>query len=229
MVAVRILIVEDDRKVRAALERGLREEQYAVDSCGTGPEALELADLYPYDLIVLDLMLPGLDGLAVCRELRRQGLWMPVLMLTARDTLKDKITGLTEGADDYLTKPFSFEELLARIRALFRRSRDFRPGSLSVADLEIDPVRRIVKRGGRRIDLTGKEYALLEYLVRNKDRVVSSTMVLEHVWDMNYEGSGNVVNVFLNRLRDKIDRGAERKLIRTVRGHGFTVGEIDEN
>ena len=229
MGAVRILIVEDDRKVRAALERGLREEHYAVDSCASGPEAVELAGLHPYDLVVLDLMLPGLDGLAVCREFRRQGLWMPVLMLTARDTLKDKIAGLTEGADDYLTKPFSFEELLARIRALFRRSQEYRVGALVAADLEVDPVRRTVTRAGRRIVLTGKEYALLEYLIRNKDRVVSSTMILEHVWDMNYEGSGNVVNVFINRLRDKIDRDQSRKLIRTVRGHGFTVGEPDEN
>jgi DNA-binding response OmpR family regulator len=229
MGAMRLLVVEDDRKVRAFLEKGLREEQYAVDSCATGPEAIDLAAIHPYDLVILDVMLPGRDGFSVCREFRDQGLWMPVLMLTARDALKDKINGLSEGADDYLTKPFSFEELLARIRALFRRSQEYRVGRLAAADLEIDPVRRSVTRAGKRIVLTGREYALLEYLVRNKDRVVSSTMILEHVWDMNYEGTGNVVNVFINRLRDKIDKGAAKKLIRTVRGYGFTVGETDEN
>jgi len=229
MKIMRLLIVEDDRKVRAFLEKGLREEHYAVDSCATGLEAIDLVGLNPYDLVILDVMLPGRDGFSVCREFRDQGLWMPVLMLTARDSLKDKINGLSEGADDYLTKPFSFEELLARIRALFRRSQEYRVGRLVVADLEIDPVRRMVARAGKRIILTGREYALLEYLIRNKDRVVSSTMILEHVWDMNYEGTGNVVNVFINRLRDKIDKGAPKKLIRTVRGYGFTVSETDEN
>jgi len=229
MNVMRLLIVEDDRKVRAFLEKGLREEHYAVDSCASGPEAIDLVGLHPYDLIILDIMLPGRDGFSVCREFRDRGLWMPVLMLTARDSLRDKVNGLSEGADDYLTKPFSFEELLARIRALFRRSQEYRVGRLTAADLEMDPVRRIVTRAGKRITLTGREYALLEYLIRNKDRVVSATMILEHVWDMNYEGTGNVVNVFINRLRDKIDKGAPRKLIRTVRGHGFTVGEPDEN
>lgn len=229
MKIMRLLIVEDERKVRAFLEKGLREEHYAVDSCATGPEAIDLIRLHPYDLVILDVMLPGRDGFSVCREFREQGLWMPVLMLTARDSLKDKINGLSEGADDYLTKPFSFEELLARIRALFRRSQEYRVGRLVVADLEIDPVRRLVTRAGKRIVLTGREYALLEYLIRNKDRVVSSTMILEHVWDMNYEGTGNVVNVFINHLRDKIDKGAPKKLIRTVRGYGFTVNETDEN
>jgi len=220
---MRILVVEDDRKVGAFLQKGLREEQFAVDVCADGESALEMARLNPYDLILLDVMLPKKDGFAVCRELRRSSILTPVLMLTAKDSVEDKVAGLTEGADDYLPKPFAFEELLARTRALLRRSRDYQPSAVRVGDLELDPARRQAVRAGRRISLTGKEYALLEYLMRNTGRVVTETMIIEHVWDMNYEGSSNVVSVYINYLRKKIDGGADVKLIHTLRGHGYIL------
>jgi len=222
---MRLLVVEDDKKVAGFLARGLKEENYAVDVCRSGDDALYMAQVNPYDAVILDVMLPGKDGFTVCRNLRENGILTPVIMLTAKDTLDDKITGLTEGADDYLTKPFSFEELLARIRAMLRRSQDYKTKALRVADLELDPLRRLVTRAGRKIALTGKEYALLEYLMRNRGRVLSQTMIIEHVWDMNYEGAGNVVNVYINRLRGKIDQDAQVKLIKTVRGHGFLIDE----
>ncbi|MBN1939484.1 MAG: response regulator transcription factor [Candidatus Aminicenantes bacterium] len=220
---MRILVVEDDRKVGAFLQKGLREEQFAVDVCGDGEEALAQARLFPYDLIILDVMLPKKDGFEVCRELRRGGLNVPVLMLTAKDSVEDKVAGLSEGADDYLAKPFAFEELLARTRALLRRSRDYQPSAVRVGDLELDPSRRQAVRACRNIPLTGKEYALLEYLMRNAGRVVTETMILEHVWDMNYEGSSNVVSVYVNYLRRKIDGGADVKMIHTLRGHGYLL------
>jgi two-component system copper resistance phosphate regulon response regulator CusR len=224
-MAMRILIVEDDRKVGGFLERGLREEQYAVDLCRDGKEAAHIARVNDYDVIILDIMLPGKDGFQICRELRGNNVLTPILMLTARDTLEDKITGLTGGADDYLTKPFSFEELLARIRALMRRNQDYKTGQLRVGGLLLDPVSRKVSRGEKTIDLTGKEYALLEYLMRNKGRILTRTNILEHVWDRNYEGISNIINVYLNRLRDKIDKGTGDPMIRTVRGHGYTIDE----
>jgi DNA-binding response OmpR family regulator len=225
---MRILIVEDDRKVGAFLQKGLREEQYAVDVCRDGEEALEWASINSYDVIVLDIMLPKKDGFAVCRELRQKGVLTPILMLTAKDSVEDKVSGLTEGADDYLTKPFSFEELLARIRALLRRTQDYKTKALRVGDLELDPIKRQATRAGKQIPLSGKEYALLEYLMRNKGRVVTESMIVEHVWDMNYEGTSNIVNVYINYLRKKIDSESEVKLIRTMRGHGYTIDEIRE-
>jgi len=222
---MRLLIVEDDKKVGAFLERGLKEENYAVDVCRNGPDALYLAQVNPYDVIILDIMLPGKDGFSVCRELRESGVLTPIIMLTAKDTLDDKVQGLTVGADDYLTKPFSFEELLARIRALLRRSQDYKTKALHVGDLEMDPVRRLVTRGGQKIVLTGKEYALLEYLMRNQGRVLSQSMIIEHVWDMDYEGASNIVNVYINHLRRKIDKDHPVKLIMTVRGHGYQIDE----
>jgi len=225
---MRILIVEDDKKVGAFLEKGLKEEQYAVDICRDGEEAMELAVLNPYDAIVLDIMLPKKDGFAVCHDLRQRGLLTPILMLTAKDTVEDKVAGLTEGADDYLTKPFSFEELLARIRALLRRSQDYKTKVLKVGDLELDPARRQATRSGKKIPLTGKEYALLEYLMRNKGRILTESMIIEHVWDMNYEGTSNIVNVYINYLRKKIDEGAPVRLIQTVRGYGYTIDENRE-
>ncbi len=222
---MRILIVEDDKKVGAFLEKGLKEEQYAVDVCRDGEEAMDLAMVNPYDVIILDIMLPKKDGFAVCRELRQAGVLTPILMLTAKDTVEDKVAGLTEGADDYLTKPFSFEELLARIRALLRRSQDYKTKVLKVADLELDPARRQATRAGRKIPLTGKEYALLEYMMRNKGRVLTESMIIEHVWDMNYEGTSNIVNVYINYLRKKIDEAAPVKLIQTVRGYGYMIDE----
>lgn len=225
---MRILVVEDDKKVGGFLKRGLREEQYAVDLCRDGEEAVHLASVNTYDVIVLDIMLPGKDGFAVCRELRKEKILTPILMLTAKDTLEDKVSGLSEGADDYLTKPFSFEELLARVRALMRRDKDYKTGVLTAGDLRLDPSRRSVRRGGKTIELTGKEYGLLEYLLRNKGRIVTQSQIIEHVWDRNYEGTSNIVNVYLNRLREKIDRGFEKPLIKTVRGIGFTIKEDRE-
>ena len=224
-MAMRLLIVEDDKKVGAFLERGLREENYAVDVCRNGGDALYLVQLNSYDVVILDIMLPGKDGFSVCREMRDNNILVPIIMLTAKDSLEDKIIGLTEGADDYLTKPFSFEELLARIRALLRRSQDYKTKVLRVADLEMDPLRRIVTRAGTKIALTGKEYALLEYLMRNQGRVLSQSMIIEHVWDMDYEGVSNVVNVYINHLRQKIDKGAQIQLIKTIRGHGYQINE----
>lgn len=223
---MRILVVEDDKKVAAFLQKGLREEQYAVDVCRDGVEAVYEAQGHPYDVIILDIMLPGKDGFTICRELRENNVLTPILMLTAKDSLEDKIIGLSEGADDYLTKPFSFEELLARIRALLRRSQDYKTGSLKVADLELDPLRRTVQRGGTPITLSGKEYALLEYLMRNKGIILSQSKIIDHVWDRNYDGTSNLINVYINHLREKIDKNAEVKLIKTVRGQGY---KIDEN
>lgn len=223
---MRILVIEDDKKVAAFLQKGLREEQYAVDVCRNGEDAVYEAQVNPYDVIILDIMLPGKDGFTICRELRENNVLTPILMLTAKDSLEDKILGLSEGADDYLTKPFSFEELLARIRALLRRSQDYKTGSLKVADLELDPLRRTVQRGGKPITLSGKEYALLEYLLRNKGIILSQSKIIDHVWDRNYDGTSNLINVYINHLREKIDKDAEVKLIKTVRGQGY---KIDEN
>ncbi len=225
---MRILIVEDDRKVGGFLLKGLKEEQYAVDLARDGEEALEMAEVHSYDVVILDLMLPKKNGFTVCREMRQNGVLTPILMLTAKDSVEDKVSGLTEGADDYLTKPFSFEELLARVRALFRRSQDSKTRVLKAGDLELDPAKRLAVRAGKKIPLTGKEYALLEYLMRNKGRVVSESMIVEHVWDMNYEGTSNVVNVYINYLRKKIDSESAVKLIHTVRGQGYCLDENRE-
>ncbi|MEA2005373.1 MAG: response regulator transcription factor [Acidobacteriota bacterium] len=225
---MRILIVEDDKKVGAFLQKGLREEHYAVDVCRNGADALYIAQVNTYDVIILDVMLPGKDGFTVCREMRQSSIPTPIIMLTAKDSIEDKVIGLSEGADDYLTKPFSFEELLARIRALLRRSQDYKTKVLTVGDLEMDPLRHLVTRSGKKINLTGKEYALLEYLLRNKGRVVTQSMIIEHVWDMNYEGISNVVNVYVNHLRKKIDKNAKVKLIHTIRGHGYKIDENQE-
>jgi len=226
---MRILAVEDDRKVGAFLQKGLREEHYAVDLARDGEAALELAQVHSYDVILLDVMLPRRDGFAVCRELRQKGILTPVLMLTAKDTVEDKVAGLGEGADDYLTKPFSFEELLARIRALLRRSQDYKTKVLKVADLELDPVSRRVSRAGKPVALTGREYALLEFLMRNKGRILTESRIIEHVWDMNYEGTSNIVSVYIKYLRGKIDNASPLKLIRTVRGHGYVIDENRED
>lgn len=225
---MRILIAEDDRKVARFLERGLREEHYAVDVCGDGEEALELAEVNPYDLVILDVMLPKKNGFSVCRELRQQGIMTPILMLSARSQLEDKVRGLQQGADDYLTKPFAFEELLARCQALLRRSQDYKTQNLKVGDLVLDPVSRKVSRGERQISLTGKEYALLEYLMRNQGRIITQTMLIEHVWDMNYEGLSNIVNVYINHLREKIDRGFSQKYIHTIRGVGYKIDDHED-
>ena len=222
---MRILVVEDDKKVAAFLQKGLREEQYAVDVCRDGEDAAYEAQIHPYDVIILDIMLPGKDGFTICKELRENNVLTPILMLTAKDSLEDKVPGLSEGADDYLTKPFSFEELLARIRALLRRSQDYKTGSLKVADLELDPLRHTVQRAGKPITLSGKEYALLEYLLRNKGIILSQSKIIDHVWDRNYDGTSNLINVYINHLREKIDKDADVKLIKTVRGQGYKIDE----
>jgi two-component system copper resistance phosphate regulon response regulator CusR len=223
---MRILIVEDDKKVAGFLRRGLKEEQYAVDVCYDGEEALFQSQVNQYDLIILDVMLPKKNGFAVCKQIREEGNLTPILMLTARDQLEDKVKGLQEGADDYLTKPFAFEELLARIKALLRRTQDYKTKTLNVGDLELDPVSRKVTRQGKPVSLTGKEYALLEYLLRNKGRTITQSMIIDHVWDMNFDGLSNVVNVYINHLREKIDKGFPKKYIHTLRGVGY---QIDEN
>jgi heavy metal response regulator len=223
---MRILIAEDDRKVAGFLKKGLKEEHYAVDVCYDGEEALFQAQVNQYDLIILDVMLPKKNGFAVCKAIREEGTLTPILMLTARDQLEDKVRGLQEGADDYLTKPFAFEELLARIQALLRRTQDYKTKTLKVGELELDPVSRKITREGKPITLTGKEYALLEYLIRNKGRVITQSMIIDHVWDMHYDGLSNVVNVYINHLREKIDKGFSQKYIHTIRGVGY---KIDEN
>jgi len=222
---MKTLIVEDDKKLSSFLKKGLREEQFAVDVCRNGTDAVHMVTVNNYDVIILDIMLPGKDGIEVCKELRKNSITTPVIMLTAKDTVEDKINGLSEGADDYLTKPFSFAELLARIKALLRRSQDYKEKTLRVSDLELNPWNRTVSRQGQEISLTGKEYALLEYLMRNKGRVVSQSMIIEHVWDMNYEGLSNVVNVYINHLRNKIDKDFKQKLIQTIRGYGYKIDE----
>lgn len=225
---MRILIAEDDRKVAGFLKKGLKEEHYAVDVCYDGEEALFQAQINQYDLIIMDVMLPKKNGFSICKEIREEGNLTPILMLTARDQLEDKVKGLQEGADDYLTKPFAFEELLARIKALLRRTQDYKTKTLKVGNLELDPVSRKIIREGKPITLTGKEYALLEYLMRNKGRVITQSMIIDHVWDMNYDGLSNVVNVYINHLREKIDKGFSQKYIHTIRGVGYKVDENED-
>ena len=225
---MRILIVEDDKKVAGFLKKGLKEEHYAVDVCYDGEEALFQSQVNQYDLMILDVMLPKKNGFAICKQIREEGNLTPILMLTAKDQLEDKIKGLQEGADDYLTKPFAFEELLARIKALLRRSQDYKTKTMKVGSLELDPVSRKVTRENKPLSLTGKEYALLEYLMRNKGRIITQTMIIDHVWDMNFDGLSNVVNVYINHLREKIDKGFTPKYIHTIRGVGYKIDE-DQN
>jgi len=221
---MRLLIVEDERKISAYLKRALEEQGYAVDAAYTGFEALDWAQSAQYDTIILDILLPEMDGITVCQELRTQGNRAPVLMLTARDTIDDRVTGLDAGADDYLVKPFALKELLARIRALTRRSTDA-PKSpvLQIADLSLDTLTRRVKRGNKSIELTAKEYAVLECLMREPDRVLTRTQIAEHVWNYDVFNHSNVVDVYIKNLRRKIDDHSESKLIHTVRGAGYRI------
>lgn len=222
---MRILVVEDDPKLAGLIARGLREETYAVDIAGNGRDALVQAALNEYDAIVLDVLLPGLDGLAVCRQLRDRGQRTPVLMLTSRDAVADRIAGLDEGADDYLTKPFDFGELLARLRALLRRPETLQPARLAVGDLEIDSRARSVIRAGAPISLTAKEYSLLELLARHARQVVSRADIVAHVWDDNHDPFTNAVEVYVNRLRGKIDKAPWTPLLHTKRGAGYVLSE----
>jgi two-component system, OmpR family, response regulator len=225
---VRVLIVEDEVKLAALLRRGLAEEAHAADIAGSGEDAVWMAQATEYDAIVLDLMLPGVDGIEVCRRLRANGVWAPVLMLTARDGVEDRVDGLDAGADDYLTKPFAFAELLARLRALARRGAAERPAELTVGDLRLDPATRQVRRGDAEIELSAKEFALLETFMRRPGRVLSRFELLEHAWDYEYENRSNVVDVYVRYLREKIDRPFGRSSLETVRGVGYRL-RADEN
>lgn len=225
---MRILLIEDEEKVSRFIVRGLVAERYAVDAVADGPAGLNYATTYAYDLIILDLMLPGLHGTEVLRRLRRSNPTVPVLILTARDAVADKVENFEAGADDYLTKPFAFAELLVRVKALLRRGPINRSNVLRIADLELDRLSQQVKRAGRRIELTVKEYALLEYLIANAGRVLSRTMIIEHVWDQSFDGVTNIVDVYVRHLRSKVDDPFERKLIRTTRGVGYSISDEGE-
>ncbi len=225
---MRILVVEDEEKVASFIRRALEEESYAVDLCADGAKGLDLARAGCYDLVILDLMLPGMPGLEVLKALRKEQVPAPVLILTARSDVDQKVKGLDAGADDYLTKPFAIEELLARARALLRRGTGEAAGALQIEDLVLNPATREVTRAGRRIELTTKEYALLEYLMRNPGRVLTRPMISEHVWNQDFDTFTNVIDVYVNYLRNKVDRGQDRKLIQTVRGSGYTL-KAEEN
>jgi heavy metal response regulator len=222
---MRILVIEDEQKVAAFIKRGLKEEGYAVDVAFDGEQGYSLTAANEYDLVVLDVMIPKMDGLTLCHKLRQEGFTAPVLMLTAKDAVRDKVKGLDAGASDYLTKPFAFAEFLARIRALLRRGESRQSASLQVADLILDPAKRHVSRAGKKIELTAKEFALLEYLMRNAGSIVTRTMIAEHVWDLNFETFTNVIDVYINHVRRKIDRGFSRKLVHTIRGRGYVLQE----
>jgi DNA-binding response OmpR family regulator len=225
---MRLLLIEDEEKVSRLIVRGLTAERFAVDVAADGNTGLELAQAYGYDLIILDLMLPGLSGTEVLRRVRLNNAQTPVLVLTARDALGEKVAHFELGADDYLTKPFAFAELIVRVKALLRRGAVNRANVLRVADLELDRLSQQVRRAGQKIELTGKEYGLLEYLMSNAGRVLSRTMIIEHVWDQSFDGATNIVDVYVRHLRNKVDEGYERRLLRTVRGVGYVIGEVDE-
>jgi two-component system OmpR family response regulator len=225
---MRVLVVEDELKMAALIRRGLVEEGHAADVASTGEDALWMAQAHPYDAIVLDVMLPRLSGLETCRRLRNEGVWAPVLMLTARDAVDDRVAGLDVGADDYLTKPFSFAELLARLRALARRGGIERPAELEVGDLRLDPGTRRAWRGADEIALSPKEFALLETFMRRPGRVLSRLQLLEHAWDFAYENRSNVVDVYVRYLREKIDRPFGTSSLETVRGVGYRLREAPE-
>jgi two-component system OmpR family response regulator len=220
---LRVLVVEDGVKVAGIVKRGLEEEGFAVDVAATGKDALWFGQENDYDAVVLDVVLPDMDGFDVCRGLRRDGRWFPVLMLTARDAVEDRVRGLDAGADDYLTKPFAFPELVARVRALMRRGANPRPSVLEVGDLTLDPATRRVLRAGREVELTAKEFALLEYFMRNPEQVLSRSRLIEHVWDFAFDGDPHVVNVYVGYLREKIDRPFGRASLETVRGAGYRL------
>jgi two-component system, OmpR family, response regulator len=222
---MRVLIVEDEAKMAGLLRKGLRQEGFAVDLAGKGEDALWMAGATEYDAIVLDLMLPGIDGIEVCRRLRGDGVWSPILMLTARDGVRDRVAGLDSGADDYLVKPFSYAELLARLRALARRGGGDRPTELQVGDLRLDPATRKVRRGEREIELSAKEFAVLEVFMRRPGEVLSRFQLLEHAWDYEYENRSNIVDSYVRFLRRKVDKPFGVRSIETVRGAGYRLRE----
>lgn len=220
---MRILIIEDEPKVADLVKRGLVAERYAVDTVANGREGLEFTEVYSYDLIILDLMLPGLAGPEVLQRIRRTNTSVPVIALTARDSIDDKVRLFELGVDDYVTKPFAFAELLVRVKALLRRGPVSRSSTLRIGDLELDRLTQQVKRSGKRVDLTAKEYSLLEYLMQNAERVLSRNMIIEHVWDQSFDGITNIVDVYVRHLRSKVDDGYNAKMIHTVRGTGYVL------
>jgi two-component system copper resistance phosphate regulon response regulator CusR len=222
---MRILVIEDEKKVAEFVARGLRDHRFAVDISNDGQSGLEMAKACNYDLIVLDLKLPGLGGTEVLKRIRQHGSKMPILILTAHADTAEKVANFEAGADDYLTKPFAFEELLVRVKALFRRGRVDPSNVLRVGDLEIDRASQQVRRAGKKIELTSKEYSLLEYLVSNAGRVLSRTMIVEHVWDESFQGLTNIVDVYVRHLRSKVDDPNPKKLIQTVRGVGYSISD----
>lgn len=222
---MRVLVVEDEIKVANFIQRGLEGEGYDVDMANDGETGVAKAEQESYDLILMDIMLPKLDGLGAIRQIRDKGIKTPVLCLTAKDTVDDIVAGLDTGSDDYLTKPFAFSELLARVRALTRRSTDDRGAEITYADLRLDPVAHKVWRAGEEIDLTSKEYALLEYLMRNAEQTLTRTMIAEHVWDYTFDSFTNIIDVYVNYLRKKVDKDYAKKLIHTVRGVGYVLKE----
>jgi len=219
---MRVLIAEDEKKIADFIKRGLKEEGYAADTVHTGTEALALAEENPYDLLLLDVMLPGLDGVTVCARLRASGFTAPILMLTAKDRVEDKVKGLDSGANDYLTKPFAFEELLARIRALLR-AKPAETAVLKAGNIELDLPAHKARLAGKELDLSAKEFSLLEYLVRNNGKTVTRTMIAEHVWDINFDTGTNVIDVYINYLRRKLEKSPSKKVIFTVRGKGYQL------
>ena len=225
---MRILLIEDERRLANVVKKGLIEEGFAVDLAYDGKEGKYLAELNEneYDLILLDVMLPKIDGFSLCKDLRRQGNNTPILMLTAKSNLEDKVNGLDSGADDYLTKPFAFLELRSRIHALIRRSKQETSPTLKLADLILDPIKHKVSRGSTEIKLTPKEFAVLEFIMRHKDSVVSRTMLIDHVWDYNFDSMSTVVDVFVGNIRRKVDRGAKVKLIHTLHGLGYKASAV---
>ena len=225
---MRVLVVEDERKLALFLKQGLEEQRYAVDVAYDGEDGLHWALNFPYDVIILDVMLPGLDGLELCRALRDRRIVSPILMLTARDTIDDRVTGLDSGANDYLIKPFSFRELLARMRALLRRDTPHTSAVLSIGDLSLDTLTHTATRQGERIELTAKEYELLEFLMLHPNQVLSRTVIAEHIWNYDYSPELNVVDVYIRYLRRKLDDGHEAKYIRTIRGSGYQLADPDE-
>jgi DNA-binding response OmpR family regulator len=222
---MKILIVEDEKKVASFLKKGLEQEYYTVDVASDGKEGLSQAFANEYDLLILDIMLPLLDGISLLKELRKEKIETPVLMLTAKDTISDKVDGLDSGADDYLAKPFAFEELLARVRALFRRNEKSKTLTLSANDLSVDTLNHRVTRAGKEINLTPKEYSILEYLLRNKNRVISRIRLTEHVYEYQFDPNTNVIDVYINKLRNKIDKDYSHQLLHTLRGVGYMIKE----
>jgi len=222
---MRILLVEDEKKVADIIERGLKAERFAVDICHNGRDGWQMANTYDYDLLILDLMLPEMSGTEILEKVRRKNQSVPILILTARDGMADKVKNFESGADDYLTKPFAFAELLVRVKALLRRGPVNRSSLLRVGDLEIDRLSQNVRRAGKKIELTAKEYGLLEYLATHPGRVFSRTMIIEHVWDQSFQGLTNIVDVYVRHLREKVDDPFTTKLLRTVRGVGYSLSD----